>query len=135
MMMKKAIEKDTNGDGQADARGISKAAVIGVVDKYLDYVKEQAVIDSIFAEYDRDSHGESSSVLEPDQLKKLLLKVAPDTEVHDLDVKHVLESCDKDGDGNISRAEVLVACATWKSTVMAHENEAAKRSSSACTLL
>ena len=60
------------------------------------------------------------------QLMRLLKKVSPTTEVRQPDVEYLLESCDKDGDGNISRDEVIAACATWKATVERHEHEAAK---------
>jgi len=110
MLMQKAVDIDTTGDGNPDTKGISRSSAETVVAKYSEYIAQQAVLDGIFAEFDTNKSG----VLEPDQLANLLKKVSPDVEVTDGDVDFVLEQCDKSKEGTINREEVLTACATWK---------------------
>lgn len=91
MMMEKAITLDTNGDGKPDAVGISKSSALTTVEarwpccskqrnrladrsrpvcapqKYVDYAKEQVVLDAIFDEFDTDKSGK----LNEDQARTL----------------------------------------------------------------
>ncbi|KAL1499916.1 hypothetical protein AB1Y20_012598 [Prymnesium parvum] len=125
LLMEKAVAIDTTGDGQADTRGISQASAEEVVHKYSSYLAEKSALDGVFEEFDTNKTGQ----LEPDELHALLQKVCPGEQVSQHDVEVVLEMCDKDHKGAISRDEVLAACATWKAMVKQHH------SSSACALL
>mmetsp|Transcript_51866 Transcript_51866/g.116452 ORF Transcript_51866/g.116452 Transcript_51866/m.116452 type:complete len:196 (-) Transcript_51866:142-729(-) len=113
LLMSQAVAIDTTGDGQNDTKGISKASLEVVIDKYNSYIDQQGVLDAIFDEFDANKSG----VLEPNQLVGLLQKVSPNHPVTEGDVQHVLDQCDKSGDGSINRSEALAACATWKNMV------------------
>ena len=78
--------------------------------RYHDHCKDQAYLDAIFKQYDTDGNGE----LDGDELPGLLQRIAPEgCEVDDADVRFVLETCDLDGNGVITRDEVLPMISRW----------------------
>jgi hypothetical protein len=92
-----------------DAR-ITRAAALALVARNIDYVSQQAQIDQIFDEFDADKSG----TIAPGELEGFLQKLRPESHVCDADVQYVLDECDKDGDGTLSRDEVLPVCAVWQ---------------------
>lgn len=77
---------------------------------------QQAEIDQIFAEFDENKNG----TLDTGELEAFLRKLRPDSDVTDADTQYVLQKCDADGDGTISREEVLPVCAVWQTLVDEH---------------
>lgn len=113
--MSKALEV-----GASD--GITRKVAHSIVMKTAAYMKEQAVIDPIFAKYDTDKSGD----LDNAELLQLLKLVAKDAQcdpnlVTDADVTRVVEMADKDQSGKIEKCELMWACATWKSMLVRSE--------------
>jgi len=124
----------------AGGKGISKAEASAVVTKTVQYIKEQDIVEPLFAKYDTDGSGG----LNEDELLKLLQRVAKlsgvdadavATAITKEDVAHVLEMADADGSGKIEREEVLYACARWKAVYLPKFLEPPQPKSSACALL
>jgi len=80
------------------------------VARYHDYCKDQQYLDAVFRRFDVDASG----TLDEAELPALLRAVAPSgCPVEDADVQYVFEKCDANGDGLISREEVLPMLASW----------------------
>jgi Ca2+-binding EF-hand superfamily protein len=116
LMMKAAKPTTKNGRNSVEKGRITKPAALALVARHLDYVEEQAEIDQIFDEFDGNKNGK----LEPDELIWFLRKLRPESNVTDADVQFVLADCDKNGDGMLSREEVLPVCAAWQRLVDEH---------------
>jgi len=84
--------------------------------RYSDYCKDEAYLDAIFKEFDDDGNEE----LDEDELLGLLQKVAPEgCEADAADVQFVMETCDLDGNGVITRDEVLPMISRWSQIAQA----------------
>ena len=78
--------------------------------RYYEYCKDQKYLDSIFTRFDVDKSG----TLQHMELPALLKAVAPEgTAVTHADIVYIFEQCDENGDGVISRDEVLPMLASW----------------------
>ena len=97
---------------------LTKEEVIEVVSKYYMYLKQKTYLDKLMDKYDViDKNG----VLSPDELLRLLQEDHQSRLVLHLDhigvdlsdSNLVIELCDLDQDGNISRDELLCAIAEW----------------------
>ena len=78
--------------------------------RYGQYCKDEAYLDSVFERFDHDGNGE----LDDAELFYLLEEVAPEgCTVEEADVRFVLDTCDANGDGVITRDEVLPLVSTW----------------------
>lgn len=86
------------------------------VEMYHEYCRDQKYLDSVFSRFDADDNG----TLDLHELPALLQEMAPEGVVVDAsDAKYVLEQCDSDGDGVISRDEVMPMLARWKQVAAA----------------
>lgn len=70
---------------------------------------QQAMIDEKFEQFDVDKTG----TLSHKQVRRLLSDLNGDVLVSDAEVNWVIEAADVEGDGNLSREEVLPAVALW----------------------
>jgi len=78
--------------------------------RYHEYCKDQTYLDKVFRRFDTDESG----TLDASELPALLRAVAPEgCAVDDADVHHIFHQCDLNGDGVISREEVLPMIASW----------------------
>lgn len=121
--------------------GITKKVAFDVVGKTTAYVKEQAAIDPIFAEYDKDNSG----ALDRAELLGVLKTIGKGVEgiseedITEEDVEIVMELADKDSSGTIEKSEAMFACATWKRLLRDESapasQKAKKAKSSACMIL
>lgn len=81
------------------------------VGRYHEYCRDQVLLDSVFRRFDYDGNG----TLDLLELPALLRDMSPDDAVVDeTDAQYVMEQCDANGDGVISRDEVLPMLARWK---------------------
>jgi len=135
MLMAKAARPTTakaSGDAPANVDGrISKAAALALVARHLDYVAQEGELDAIFDEFDANKNGK----LEPAELEGFLKKLRPDSDVSDADTQYVMQECDKNGDGTLTRDEVLPVCAVWQKLVDDHIKRAERAGSTACAIL
>ena len=99
-----------------------------------EYVKQQKVLDEIFAKYDTNESGELDHGQLRELLKHVSTSVSSEVVVTDEDEEYVLELCDKSHTGTILRSEALAACATWK-TLVETGDAPHMTSSSSCTVL
>jgi calcium-binding protein CML len=84
--------------------------------RYYEFVKNQNYLDGVFRRYDLDGNG----TLDEDELLEFLKAVAPEgCEVDDADVAYVMEVGDTDGDGVISRDEVIPMISKWTQVAFA----------------
>ena len=81
------------------------------VELYHEYCRDQKYLDSVFERFDYDKNG----TLDLQELPALLQEVAPPGATVDIsDAEFIMEQCDANGDGVISRDEVIPMLATWK---------------------
>mmetsp|Transcript_26115 Transcript_26115/g.53476 ORF Transcript_26115/g.53476 Transcript_26115/m.53476 type:complete len:208 (-) Transcript_26115:157-780(-) len=107
-----ARKKSGASDGVTD---LSKDAFLGAVKKYGEYMKKSDEINKMFNEFDMDKDG----VLSREELQKALNEQERSherimrVEVDEDDLDFILENCDLDGNGCLSRHEVLAAIGAW----------------------
>ena len=89
------------------------------VETYHDYCKDQRYLDAIFKRFDADDSG----FLDLDELPLLLQAIAPEgCQVDRVDAEYVLKQCDENGDGVISRDEVMPMLARWSKIAITKAN-------------
>jgi len=81
------------------------------VHQYHEYTRDQNYLDSVFRRFDADLNG----TLDATELPGLLEAVAPEgRKITPSDVHYIMQQCDDNGDGVISRDEVMPMLARWK---------------------
>ena len=112
MLMSKAVRSKGADDAApaGAAEAISKAAALALVARHVDYVMVQPEIDKIFDEFDENKNG----FIDGEELQKFLEKMRPDDEISQGDKQHVMQECDTNNDGKLSRDEILPMCAEWQ---------------------
>ena len=81
------------------------------VHEYHEYTRDQNYLDSVFRRFDADGNG----TLDATELPGLLEAVAPEgRKITASDVHYIMCQCDNNGDGVISRDEVMPMLARWK---------------------
>ena len=128
-----ALSKATES---GSAEGITRKVAYKVVNTTANYIKEQQVIDPIFAKYDTDKSGD----LDNSELLGLLRLVAEKgghdpSMISDADASYVMELADKDNSGKIEKCELMWACATWKSLLTNKTAPHMAKKSGMCTVL
>ena len=96
--------------GSTTEAGATRAALRKVVRRYASYASNQKWIDDLFKKFDADGSG----FFEQDELTALLKDTSPDGVVTAKDVAYIWEQCDPNGDGKISREELMPLVAEWK---------------------
>ena len=86
------------------------AAAVKTVARYGAYLKEKGKLDALLRELDVDESGG----LDKGELGTFLRRLSPDLTVTDDDVEFMLEQCDVDNDGAISRDEVIGMVQVWR---------------------
>ena len=116
------------GEEEEKAGGITKDRLLRALKKFHSYTQNQRMVQKVYEKYDVDGSGS----LEREEVVALLMHIAKDPdrmrielgiggqpyagvrfEVSKEDLDAVLDTADVDGDGNISREEVLGAIDTW----------------------
>lgn len=125
---------DTTGDGVDDTRGVSRASMLLIIDRFGDYAKQRQFIDDAFAKFDTNASGS----LEPAQLASFLGSLDASVKIDEGDVDFVLQQADVSGSGSIARDELLPAVGVWLALSKKDLGGAAaeeKPKSKACVLL
>jgi len=101
---------------------IERKPFLKTVDKFADFIARSATINNVFDEFDVNKDG----LLCRGELVKMLQNIEAFTErktidgvvirldVFDDDIDFILEQSDQDGDGKISKIEVLAALGAWE---------------------
>ena len=122
------VMQAAGGEEEENAGGITKDKLLRALKKFHCYTQNQKMVQKVYEKYDVDGSGS----LEREEVMELLLGIAKDPdrtrielgiggqpyagvhfEVSKEDLDAVLDTADVDGDGNISREEVLGAIDTW----------------------
>lgn len=134
-MVTDAASKDAQGSSL-----LSKRALVNSVTYYKQYTSQTKMIEDVFKKYNRAGDGkltqrELLNVLQDQERKAsrasngvvITLVVSPK------DLEHVMDQADANGDGCISRAELLPALAAWDK--LAHLKMEQKQMAACCVIL
>ena len=119
---------------------LSKQALVNSVSFYKEYTSQTKMVEEIFKNYNRAgdgkiTKGELLRLLQDKERKanRAANGVAITLVVSPKDVKYVIEQADANGDGCISRAELLPALAAWDR--LAHLKMEQKQMAACCVIL
>lgn len=102
---------------------VSRTDLMQTVMRYRDHIGEQATLDKIFDEYDKDKNG----TFDADELLEILKACAPEgLVVDDGDAQYILELCDTNENGMIDRDELQPMIARWKMIAQEKAEEQAR---------
>ena len=124
---------------------LPREEVLQAVTKFRYYLKEEKLIESMFAQFDMEGTGELTAQELGHVLQRFQddLPVAEKTDirgiVHNIrvsaeDVDFVMRECDLDQSGSIDRSELLPCFGTWKQLAEAHTEEAAQKQPACCVI-
>ena len=124
---------------------LPREEVLQAVTKFRYYLKEEQLIESMFAQFDMEGTGELTAQELGQVLQRFQddLPVAEKTDirgvVHNIrvsaeDVDFVMRECDLDQSGSIDRSELLPCFGTWKQLAEAHTEEAAQKQPACCVI-
>jgi len=110
--------------------GLTRSQICAAVNKYWNYVGEQAAWDDMFAKYDKDKTGE----LTFEQCKLMIHENCGKASADD--IAYIIEGADANENGTISRDELLALVANWNRLVDERLAEKQKKAASiGCALL
>jgi len=131
-------QRQQSQEQQSENGLLKRQALLAAAGKYGEYVRQSKAINAIYDTFDRDhddllSRRELLRALQdrerktPRHVQGIVVRLV----VTEEDIDFVLEKCDADGDGKISRSELLPALAAWEELAAVKlEDESA-----CCTLL
>ena len=118
---------------------LAKGRLLKAAQKYGSYARQAKKIDQIFAEFDKNKDG----MLSRDELKRALKAHEQNANrsvngivtylvIDDNDIDFILQNCDVEGDGYISRNELLPVIATWEQMAL---YEIEQRENATCCMI